>query len=95
MCSIGTNNLSSIEEISQSQSSDISKIEGIDENTAKELKEKFSSKKIDPKNISKDEIFKIFSNYISEILTPLEKNLENLQENVSENLLFSLYSISP
>ena len=49
--------------------------------SAKELKEKFSSKKIDPKNISKDEIFKIFSNYISEILTPLEKNLENLQEN--------------
>jgi N utilization substance protein A len=31
---------SSIEEISQSQSSDISKIEGIDENTAKELKER-------------------------------------------------------
>ncbi len=49
--------------------------------SAKELKEKFSLKKIDPKNISKDEIFKIFSNYISEILTPLEKNLENLQEN--------------
>ena len=49
--------------------------------SAKELKEKFSKAKIDPKNSGKNEIFKIFSNYTSEILKPLEKNLENINEN--------------
>ena len=49
--------------------------------SAKELKEKFSSVKIDPKNPEKDEIFKIFSNYTSEILKPLEKNLKSINEN--------------
>ena len=49
--------------------------------SAKELKEKFSKAKIDPKNSEKNEIFKIFSNYTSEILKPLEKNLENINEN--------------
>jgi len=47
---------------------------------ANELREKFSDTKVDPKNNVKDEIFKIFSNYISEILKPLEKNLENLNK---------------
>jgi len=49
--------------------------------SAKELREKFSNNKIDPKNSTKDEIFKIFSTYISEILKPLEKNLENINKN--------------
>ena len=49
--------------------------------SAKELREKFTSTKIDPKNSGKDEIFKIFSNYASEILEPLEKKLENINEN--------------
>ena len=49
--------------------------------SAKELKEKFSSVKINPKNPEKDEIFKIFSSYTSEILKPLEKNLKNIKEN--------------
>ena len=49
--------------------------------SAKELKEKFSKAKIDPKNSGKNEIFKIFSNYTSEILKPLEKNIENINEN--------------
>ena len=49
--------------------------------SAKELKEKFSKAKIDPKNSEKNEIFKIFSNYTSEILKPLEKNLKNINEN--------------
>jgi len=48
--------------------------------SAKELKEKFSSVKINPKNPEKDEIFKIFSSYTSEILKPLEKNLKNIKE---------------
>ena len=49
--------------------------------SAKELKEKFSNIKINPKNPEKDEIFKIFSQYTSEILKPLEKNLENIDKN--------------
>ncbi len=49
--------------------------------SAKELKEKFASTKVNPKESGKDEIFKIFSNYASEILKPLEKNLENLSKN--------------
>ena len=47
---------------------------------ANELREKFSNTKVDPKNNARDKIFKIFSNYISEILKPLEKNLENLNK---------------
>ena len=49
--------------------------------SAKELREKFNNTKIDPKNSEKNEIFKIFSNYASEILKPLEKNLENINKN--------------
>jgi len=49
--------------------------------SAKELREKFDNTKIDPKSSEKDEIYKIFSNYISEILKPLEKNLQNIKEN--------------
>jgi len=48
---------------------------------ASELKEKFSSTKINPKNDQKNQIFQIFSDYILEILKPLEKNLENLGKN--------------
>jgi len=49
--------------------------------SAKELREKFSNTKVNPKPIGKDEIFKIFSNYVSEILKPLEKNLESINKN--------------
>jgi len=49
--------------------------------SAKELREKFANTKIDPKTSEKDEIYKIFSSYISEILKPLEKNLENINKN--------------
>ena len=48
---------------------------------ASELKEKFSSTKINPKNENKNYFFKIFSDHIVEILKPLEKNLENLNKN--------------
>ena len=49
--------------------------------SAKELREKFANTKVNPKTVGKDEIFKIFSNYVSEILKPLEKNLENINKN--------------
>ena len=55
--------------------------------SAKELREKFANTKIDIKDTNKDEIFKIFSSYISEILKPLEKNLENIKP---EEVLSSL-----
>ena len=44
---------------------------------ARDLKEKFSSMKINPKTSEKEEIFKIFADYIFEILKPLERNLDN------------------
>ena len=49
--------------------------------SAKELREKFANTKVNPKNFAKDEVFKIFSNYASKILKPLEKNLENINHN--------------
>jgi len=49
--------------------------------SAKELREKFANTKVNPKTVKKDEIFKIFSNYVSEILKPLEKNLESINKN--------------
>jgi len=49
--------------------------------SAKELREKFANTKVNLKTSGKDEIYKIFSSYISEILKPLEKNLENINKN--------------
>jgi len=57
--------------------------------SAKELKEKFANTKVNPKNPGKDEIFKIFSNYVSEILKPLEKNLENINKNKPSVILIA------
>ena len=57
--------------------------------SAKELREKFANTRINDKNSEKDEIFKIFSNYVSEILKPLEKNLENLNENKPSVILIA------
>ena len=57
--------------------------------SAKELKEKFANIKINPKTVGKDEIFKIFSNYVSEILKPLEKNLENINKNKPSVILIA------
>ena len=48
---------------------------------ASELRKKISNLKIDPKNETRDEFFKIFSEHILEILKPLEKNLEKLNKN--------------
>ena len=57
--------------------------------SAKELREKFNNIKVDPKTSEKNEIYKIFSNYISEILKPLEKNLENIKENKPSVILIA------
>ena len=48
---------------------------------AKELREKFNNTKIDPKSSNKSDIYKFFANHISEILKPLEKNLQNIKKN--------------
>ena len=48
---------------------------------AKELRDKFANTKVNLKTPGKDEIFKIFSNYISEILKPLEKNVAEINKN--------------
>ena len=57
--------------------------------SAKELREKFDNTKIDPTSSEKDEVYKIFSNYISEILKPLEKNLQNIKENKPSVILIA------
>jgi len=57
--------------------------------SAKELREKFANTKVNPKTSGKDEIYKIFSNYISEILKPLEKNFENIEENKPSVILIA------
>jgi len=57
--------------------------------SAKELREKFTNTKVNPKNSAKEEVFKIFSDYVSEILKPLEKNLENISHNKPSVILIA------
>ena len=57
--------------------------------SAKELREKFANTKINPKNTDRSEIFKIFSNYASEILKPLEKNIEDIEKNKPSVILIA------
>ena len=57
--------------------------------SAKELREKFANTKVNPKTVEKDAIFKIFSNYVYEILKPLEKNLENINKNKPSVILIA------
>ena len=57
--------------------------------SAKELKEKFSNTKIKSQSSDKNEVFKIFSNYASEILKPLEKNLDNINNNKPSVILIA------
>ena len=57
--------------------------------SAKELRDKFANTKINPKNSGKEEIFKIFSDYASEILKPLEKNLDNININKPSVILIA------
>ena len=60
---------------------------GVD--AAKQIKQKFSKTKIDPKNSEKNEIIKIFSQYFSEILKPLEKDLESIKKNKPSVILIA------
>jgi len=55
--------------------------------SAKELRDQFANTKINPKKSEKDEIFKIFSNYVSKTLKPLEKNFENINKNAPSVIL--------
>ena len=55
--------------------------------SAKELREKFANTKVNSKSSGKDEIFKIFSDYASEILKPLERNLENINKNKPSEII--------
>ena len=57
--------------------------------SAKDLREKFATNKVNTKEAGKDEIFKIFSNYASEILKPLEKNLKDITENKPSVILIA------
>ena len=56
---------------------------------AKELRDKFANTKVNLKTPGKDEIFKIFSNYISEILKPLEKNVAEINKNKPSVILIA------
>jgi fused signal recognition particle receptor len=49
--------------------------------SAKELCEKFSNTKIDPRKTEQKDIFNIFSDYVTEILQPLEKKLDKMSNN--------------
>ena len=60
---------------------------GVD--SAKILREKFSNTKINPDKSGKDEIFKIFSSYVTDILQPLEKNLVCLKKNKPHVILIA------
>ena len=55
--------------------------------SAKELRDKFAHTKVNPKKSGKDEIFKIFSNYVSETLKPLEKNFEDINKSIPSVIL--------
>jgi len=57
--------------------------------SAKELRNQFANTKVNPKTSKKDEIFKIFSNYVSKTLKPLEKNFENINKNTPSVILIA------
>ena len=57
--------------------------------SAKELRNKFAVTKISPKTSGKDEIFKIFSSYVSQILKPLEKNIQDMDSNKPRVILIA------
>ncbi len=60
--------------------------------SAKELRDKFTNTKVNPKTSGKDEVFKIFSNYASEILKPLEKNVEYINKNKPSVILIATFT---
>tara|TARA_X000001036_G_C20661672_1_gene799157 strand:- start:588 stop:1502 length:915 start_codon:yes stop_codon:yes gene_type:complete len=56
---------------------------------ASELKEKFSNFRIKPEDQNKNSVFKVFTDYIIEILKPLEKNLEDFNKNKPNVILIA------
>ena len=57
--------------------------------SAKELRDKFANTKVNPKTSERDEVFKIFSNYVSETLRPLEKDFESINKNIPTVILIA------
>ena len=57
--------------------------------TAKELVDKFTNTKINPEKNSKEEIFRIFSSNIFEILKPFEKDIEKINQNKPSVILIA------
>jgi fused signal recognition particle receptor len=57
--------------------------------SAKEIREEFSNTKVNPNESKKNEVLKIFSNYVSKELKPLEKNLEKLNNNKPNVILIA------
>ena len=57
--------------------------------SAKEIREEFSNTKVNPNESKKNEVLKIFSNYVSKELKPLEKNLEKLNNNKPSVILIA------
>ena len=57
--------------------------------STKEIIEKFENTKINPKSSEKNEVFRILKDYISEILKPLEKNLNIKNENKPSVILIA------
>ena len=56
---------------------------------ASELKGKFSNFRIKPEDQNKNSVFKVFTDYIIEILKPLEKNLEDFNKNKPNVILIA------
>jgi fused signal recognition particle receptor len=82
--SSGLNNLIFKKKISQENINELEEFliqSDVGTEISSELKEKFINTKIEPGKESKTEVFKIFSDYIVDILKPLEKNLDNLNKN--------------
>ena len=88
----GLNNLILIKKIDSKKISELEDFlieSDVGVESAKELCDKNEKVKVNPKNSEKNEIFKIFSNYVSEILKPLEKKLENINQNKPSVILIA------
>ena len=76
-----------IDEISLNKLEDFLIQSDVGVEVSEELVERFSSKKIDPNE--QDQIIKIFTNYIVDILKPLEKNMEELNKHKPSVILIA------
>jgi len=88
----GLNNLIFREKINQDNLNELENFliqSDVGVEVASQLREKLSNIKINPKENEKNQVFKIFSKHIVEILKPLEKNLENLNKNKPSVILIA------